>query len=137
MGEVKVNVKMSNSIDVGMFRRGLITREQIRSVNVEAVVDTGAVRSCIPVSLKEQLGLETVCHITAQLADGSTHTLEQTEAIDFEILGRFVPEACLVLGSEVLLGQTALEATDLLVDCNRQKVTPHPDHPHATVIRIR
>ncbi len=137
MGEVKVNVKMSNSIDVGMFRRGLLTREQIRTVNVEAVVDTGAVRSCIPVGLKEQLGLETVRHISAQLADGSTHTVEQTEAVDMEILDRIVPEACLVLGSEVLIGQTALEATDLHVDCTRQKVIPHPDHPHATVIRIR
>ena len=137
MGEAKVNVKLSNSMDVGMFRRGLITREQIRTLNVDAFVDTSAVRSCIPVEVKEQLGLETVCHITAQLADGSTHTVEQTEAIDMEILGRIVPEACLVLGSEVLIGQTALEATDLHVDCSRQKVIPHPDHPHATVIRIR
>ena len=45
MGEVKVTVKMSNAMEVGMARRGLMQREQVRSLEVEAVVDTGAVRS--------------------------------------------------------------------------------------------
>jgi hypothetical protein len=42
-----------------------------------------------------------------------------------------------VLGSEVLIGQTALESTDLLVDCNQQKVITNPAHPNSAVIRIR
>ena len=137
MGEVKVNVKISNAMDVAMGRRGLIPRDQIRSVNVEAVVDTGAVRSCMPVDVKERLGLETVRHINAQMAKGQTQSVEMTEGVDVEILDRIVTEAFLVLGSEVLIGQTALEATDLLVDCNRKKVIPNPDHPNSAVIRIR
>ena len=137
MGEVKVNVKLSNSMDVAMSRRGLIPREQIHSVSVEAVVDTSAVRSCIPVDLKEKLGLETVRHINAQMANGQTQSVELTEGVDMEILDRIVTEAFLVLGSEVLIGQTALEATDLLVDSNRKKVIPNPDHPNSAVIRIR
>ena len=137
MGEVKVNVKISNAMDVAMTRRGLIPRDQIRSVIVEAVVDTGAVRSCMPVDVKEKLGLETVRHINAQMANGQTQSVELTEGVDMEILDRIVTEAFLVLGSEVLIGQTALEATDLLVDCNRKKVIPNPDHPNSAVIRIR
>lgn len=137
MGEVKVRVKLSNSIDAGMFRRGLIPRDQIRTVTVDAVVDTGAVRSCIPVDLKQKLGLETVRTINAEMAKGMTQSVEQTEAVEMEILDRLVPEACLVLGSEVLIGQTALEATDLLVDCNRRQVITNPDHPNSAVIRIR
>ena len=132
-----MSVHLSNSIDAGMVRRGLIPREQVRSVTVDAVVDTGAVRSCIPVDLKERLGLETVRHINAQMANGQTQSVELTEAVDMEILDRIVTEAFLVLGSEVLIGQTALEATDLLVDCNRKKVIPNPDHPNSAVIRIR
>ena len=46
-------------------------------------------------------------------------------------------ESFLVLGSEVLIGQTALESTDLHLDCNRQKVITNPDHPNSAVIRIR
>ena len=137
MGEVKATVKISNAIDAGMFRRGLLTREQIRTVTVEAVVDTGAVRSCIPVDVQRQLGLETVRHINAQMANGLTESVALTEGGDMEILDRIVTEAFLVLGSEVLIGQTALESTDLLVDCNRQKVITNPDHPNSVVIRIR
>ncbi len=112
-------------------------REQVRTVTVEGVVDTGAVRSCIPVDIKEQLGLETIRHINAQMANGHTESVEVTEAAYIDILGRVATESFLVLGSEVLIGQTALESTDLLVDCNRQKLITNPDHPNSAVIRIR
>ncbi len=137
MGEVRVNIKISNAIDVGMARRGLLSREQVRSVDVEAVVDTGAVRSCMPVDVKEKLGLETQRHINAQMANGQTESVELTEATYIDIMDRLATESFLVLGSEVLLGQTALESTDLLVDCNRQRVITNPDHPNSAVIRIR
>ncbi len=137
MGEVKVNIKISNAIDAGMVRRGLLTRDQVRTVTVEAVVDTGAVRSCIPVDVKAELGLETDRQINAQMANGQTQVVEMTEAAYIDILGRRATESFLVLGSEVLIGQTALESTDLLVDCTRQKVITNPDHPNSAVIRIR
>lgn len=137
MGEVKVHVKLSNAIDVGMMHRGLMPRSEVRSVEVEAVVDTGAVRSCMPVDLREKLGLRVARRINAQMANGQTEDVEMTEAVDMEILDRLVSEAFLVLGSEVLIGQTALEASDLHVDCTRHRVLPHPDHPHSAVIRIR
>ena len=137
MGEVRVNVKISNATDVVMARRGLISQDQIRTVTVEAVVDTGAVRSCIPVDLKEKLGLETERHINAQMANGQTQSVEMTEPGYMEIMDRLATESFLVLGSEVLIGQTALESTDLQVDCNRQRVITNPDHPNSAVIRIR
>lgn len=137
MGEVKATVKINNAMDVAMSRRGLLPVDKVRSVIVEAVVDTGAVRSCIPVDLKEKLGLETIRHINAQMANGLTESVELTEAAYIDIMDRVATESFLVLGSEVLLGQTALESTDLLVDCNRQRVITNPDHPNSAVIRIR
>ena len=124
-------------MDLGMFRRGLITQEQVRSANLEAVVDTGAVRSCMPIDMMEKLGLQVVRRINVQMTGDQTQSVEMTEGVDVEILDRLVTEAFLVLGSEVLIGQTALEATDLLVDCNRQQVIPNPAHPNSAVIRIR
>lgn len=137
MGEVRVDVKISNATDVVMARRGLITPEEIRTLTAEAVVDTGAVRSCIPVDLQEKLGLGTERHINAQMADGTTLIVEMTEPGYMEILDRLATESFLVLGSEILIGQTALESTDLLVDCNRRRVITNPDHPNSAVIRIR
>ena len=120
-----------------MSRRGLIPKDQIRSVTVEAVVDTGAVRSCIPVDLQEKLGLETIRHINAQMANGHVESVALTEACYIDIMGRVATESFLVLGGEVLIGQTALGSTDLLVDCNRQCVITNPDHPNSAIIRIR
>lgn len=137
MGEVKAMIKIKNATDVGMHRRGLLAEDQIRSVTVEAVVDTGAVRSCIPVDLKEELGLYTLRHINAQMANGQVDSVELTDAAYIDILGRVATESFLVLGGEVLIGQTALESTDLLVDCNRQRVITNPDHPNSAIIRIR
>ena len=137
MGEVKTTITISNATDDGMFRRGLTTREQIRSITVEAVVDTGAVHSCIPEDLKVELGLDTIRHINAQLANGQTQSVEMTEAAYIDILGRVATESFLVLGSEVLIGQMALDSIDLRVDCNRQRVITNPDHPNSEVIRIR
>lgn len=112
MGEVRATLRIDNAMDTGMVRRGLIPQEQIRSVTVEAVVDTGAVRSCIPVDLKEKLGLETIRHINAQMANGQTESVELTEAAYLDILGRVATESFLVRGSEALIGQTAMESTD-------------------------
>jgi hypothetical protein len=137
MGEVKVRVKLSNATDVGMQRRDLIPASEVRSETVEAVVDTAAVRCRMPADLMQKLGLRASRRINAQMADGQTLSVEMTEGGDMEILDRLVTEAFLVLGTEVLIGQTALEATDLLVDCNRRKVIPNPDHPNSAVIRIR
>ena len=137
MGEVRTSVTIRNATDVGMSRRGALAPEQVRSVTVEAIVDTGAVRSCIPVDLMEQLGLETLRHINAQMANGQVDSVPLTEAAYIDILGRIATESFLVLGGEVLLGQTALESTDLRVDCNRQRVITNPDHPNSAIIRIR
>lgn len=137
MGEVRTSVTIRNAGDEAMRRRGLLPEDQVRSVTVEAIVDTGAVRSCIPVDLMEQLGLDTLRHINAQMANGQVDSVPLTEAAYIDILGRIATESFLVLGGEVLLGQTALESTDLLVDCNRQKVITNPDHPNSAIIRIR
>jgi len=137
MGEVKTTVKLTNAMDLAMRRRGLIPPGNVRSVTVTAVVDTGAVRSCMPIDVMEKLGLRAARHINAQMANGTVASVEMTEGVDMEILDRLVTEAFLVLGDEVLIGQTALEATDVMVDCNRQQLIPNPDHPNSAIIRIR
>jgi clan AA aspartic protease len=106
-------------------------------MKVDAVVDTGAVRSCIPLHMKQQLGLEPEARTTARYADGRLDDVELTEPVVLEILNRPTVEGCLVLGDEVLIGQTALETTDLLVDCANRRIYPNPDHPDAVVVRIR
>ncbi len=137
MGEVRVNIRLSNSGDEALARRRKLAKGKVRSVAVEAVVDTGAVRSCMPETVMRKLGLLEQSRQVARYADGRTDTVIISEPATLYILDREVSENFLVLGDEVLIGQTALEATDLLVDCARRQVTTNPDHPNAPVIRIR
>ena len=137
MGEVKLDVALTNPMDVAMVREGFKKSEQIRSMRVTALVDTGAVNCVVPPFVADQLGLAKPFAQVARYADGREEPVPVTEPVLFEILGRKVYEECLVLGDEVIIGQTALESTDLHVDCRNRRLIPNPEHPNQPVIKIR
>jgi len=137
MDEVRVKVRLTNAVDEGNARRGAIKPEQVRSVEVEAMVDTGAIKCVIPVKLKEQLGLATAFRKRERYADGRSEEVDVAEPVRIELEGRPVYEDCLVLGDEVLIGQTALESTDLFVDCVGGRLVPNPDHPNTVILPVR
>src|SRR5438105_7824802 len=70
MGEVRVKIRVNNARDVLNARDGLIRPEEVRSAEVEAVVDIGAVQCVIPQRLLDQLGLGVMTKRTVLLADG-------------------------------------------------------------------
>jgi len=130
MGEVRVKVKLSNGADQMLADTGSLDRTRIRSCVVEAMVDTGAVRSVIPESVALQLGVPSTRIRTVALADGRRQSVPLAGPLVFEIDGRDTFDDAYVLGDEVLIGQTVLEKMDLLVDCARQCVVPaHPEGP--------
>jgi hypothetical protein len=137
MGEIRVRVKLSNETDEEMARRGLIAPAKVRSVEVEAIVDTGAVTSVIPRPLVEQLGLSMPDEVHLQYANGYDEHVPLTGAVCFRLLNRRTVDEAAVLGDEVLIGQTILEKTDLLADCAGRRLIPNPDHPNEPIIRIR
>ena len=137
MGEVRVRVKLINAGDETLVRRGVLSPDDVRIYETEAVVDTGAVRSAIPVHVMKELGLELVGKRRTRFANDSVEDLDVTEAVGIEIDGRRTTEDTLVVGSEVLIGQTVLESLDLLVDCIRQRVIPNPAHPDQPIINMR
>jgi clan AA aspartic protease len=137
MGEVRVKVKIINSFDEGMFRRGKLLKEEIRFYETDALVDTGAVPSVLPIEIVQKIGLEIIRKERATYANNSSENVDVTEPVTFEILGRRVTEEALVLGDEVLIGQIALERTDLLVDCPNQRLIKNPAHPDQLVMSVK
>ena len=122
MGEVHVRVRLSNAWDLEQLRRGVATADQVRSCEVEALVDTGSTRSVLPSEVVERLGLTLIDSAVGKLADGTNASVDIACPVGFEIMGRRTVEEAYVMGSEILIGQTTLEATDLLVDCKEQRV---------------
>ena len=130
MGEVRTKVKLFNNADANAAAEGRLSSESVRVVEADAMVDTGAVRSCIPASLLERLGIKPYDHVTVELADGRKSDVGIADGVRFEIMQRRSSDDALILGDEVLIGQTLLEKMDLLVDCTRQRLVPgHPEGP--------
>ena len=137
MGEVRVEIKIVNAGDEAMFRRGKLSKEEIRTYETDALVDTGAIPSVLPIEIVQALGLDLIRQERATYANNSSENVDVTEPVTFVILGRRVTEEALVLGDEVLIGQIALERTDLMVDCTNQRVIRNPAHPDQLVMKIK
>lgn len=137
MGEVKVEARLTNAVDEGMAHRGRLEATEVRSETVDAMGDTGAVNSVLPPSLADRLGLRRQAHQMVEYADGRREEVDVTDGVRIEILGRRVYEECLILGDEVLIGQTVLEKTDLHVDCRSRRLVPNPAHPHQPVVKVK
>lgn len=137
VGEVRANVTLTNAGDEVLVRRGLLAADKVRRYQADALVDTGAVRSVLPLHVVEQLGLATVGKTRATYANDLTDLVDITEMVGIVINTRRTTEEMLVLGSEVLIGQTVLESLDLLVDCVSRRVIGNPAHPDQPVIKIK
>ena len=136
VGEVRVRARLANPVDEVLVRRGTLTPDQIRTVEVDAVVDTGASCSVVPVTVASDLGLGVRSERPVRYADGRAETVGVTGPIVFELEGRDTLDEALVFGDEVLIGQTVLEKLDLLVDCDGRRVIPNPAHPDGPMFRI-
>ena len=137
MGEIRCRVMLSNAFDEERFSLGEIPADKVRRMEVDAMVDTGAVSPVLPIHVVQQLGLRVRGQRVAEYADGRRDVVGVTSPLMFEILHRNTVEEALVLGDEVLIGQTVLEKLDLLADCTRQRLVPNPAHPDQPVLKVK
>lgn len=137
MGEVRVKAHLRNAGDETLVRRGLLPADQVRMYDADALVDSGAVRCVLPPHVVQRLGLAVLGQRTTEYADGRLETVGITESFTLEVEGREEQETALILGDEVLIGQTALERMDLVVDCANHRLIPNPAHPDQPVSKIK
>ena len=136
MGAVRVTARLTNAVDEGLVRRGLLQPHEVRTCEVDALVDTGAVRTVLPQEIVARLGLAIDGELVVQYADGRREVVNMTEPVRVELAGRDTAEEALVLGDEVLIGQTILEKLDLFVDSHGRRLIPNPAHPDRAVFRV-
>jgi clan AA aspartic protease len=137
MGEVRVKARLTNAVDEALVRRGMLARDQVRTYDADVLIDTGAVRVILPPHVVARLGLEARGQRVAEYADGRREAVSVTEPLIVEVEGRDTLEEALVVGDEVLIGQTVLEQLDLFVDCQRRRLVPNPAHPDQPVTKIK
>jgi clan AA aspartic protease len=136
MGEVRVKVRLTNALDEELVRRGSLAPGEMRTYQTDALVDTGAVRTIVPPHVVDRLGLGLRGERVAEYADGRTEAVAVTGPLVVEIEGRDTLDEALVVGDQVLIGQTVLEKLDLFVDCRHGRVRPNPAHPDQPVTKV-
>ncbi|ETX07999.1 MAG: hypothetical protein ETSY2_07975, partial [Candidatus Entotheonella gemina] len=92
--------------------------------------------SSLPELLATELGLSPARYARARLADGSVQRVGIVASLRFEISDREVFDEALVMGDQVLIGQTVLEKMHLMVDCAGRRLVPDPDQPEYPVYRV-
>ncbi len=103
---------------------------ELEPLEVRALVETGAVHLCIPVSIQSQLQLESSEEREATLANGSRHRVPYVGPIQVQFQDRSGYVGALVLGDEVLLGSIPMEDMDLVVIPKSRSLEVNPESPN-------
>ena len=104
-------------------------------IDISALVDTGAMHMCVTQEQARQLGFDPEEFSTqiVTLADGRQIKAPKIRPIEIAFANRTYATEALVLGDEALMGVLPLEAMDLVVDPQAQKVVVNPAHPNHPV----
>jgi clan AA aspartic protease len=118
MGATFAEITLKNSSDEVKAQEGLIDEQDVRSVTVQAVVDTGAMSLVINEELQQKLGVKTVIKRFAQIANGQRVPCEETDPVSIIWKDRNVSLRAVVIpgARAVLLGAIPLENLDLMVN---------------------
>jgi clan AA aspartic protease len=137
MGEVVVDLKLENTIDRELVKRGLMKEEDVRALTGSAIVDSGARMLMLPQDIVEQLGLRELRKAIVIYADERKEERMVAGTVTVQVGERAAEVSCVVgpPASEILLGQVPLEIMDLLVDCGQQRLTPRPESPYLPLMR--
>ena len=103
---------------------------ELSGVEVDALVDTGAVHLCIPEHVRIQLKLDAIDEKEVTLADGSKRLVPCVGPIEIKFKNRTGFAGALVLGDRVLLGAIPMEDMDLIVIPKTRTVDVNPESPN-------
>ena len=105
--------------------------EQGQDVDCDALVDSGAVQTSLPVELVDALKLEHVGWVHARTADGARHDYRLMGIAEVEVQGREWRGQVIELprGTQPLLGAVTLEEMDWHISPAEQKLLPNPASP--------
>jgi clan AA aspartic protease len=140
MGETYAEITLKNATDVGMVKRRLIKKSEVRTITVQAMVDTGSTDLIINEKMRKQLGLKITRSEPIELADNRIEDFPVTEAVAVQWQDReaFCTATVIPGESEALLGVLPLEAMDLMVDTVDQRlVGRHGDRAVFKSVSVR
>ena len=110
-----------------------------KSMDVRAMVDTGAMFLCIPEETAAQLGFDSAEVETVRITvpDGRSLKVPKVAPVKIEFANRSYVTEAFVIGNEPLLGVVPIEAMDLIIDPMSQQLLVNPAHPNYPVFPVK
>jgi clan AA aspartic protease len=139
MGLVHATIHLANYADIVRYEDNNLPKEKIRQVSATMLVDSGAYMMVINRTTQHQLGLKTKYIQTAQLADGSLVDMDIVGPLEVKFDNRITTCDAMVLpgDSEMLLGAIPMEAMDVLIHPNQNKLVVNPLHPYIAQLSLK
>lgn len=138
MGIIRADLHLENSEDRARFEDGHIAEDDIRTLVVAGMVDTGARMLYLPLDLVDELGLPIRRTTGVRYADGRRADIPVAGPVTITILGRTMTSECLVgpPESDVLIGQIELERLDFVANCAERTLIPNPESPDRPLLPV-
>jgi clan AA aspartic protease len=112
-------------------------KPELQPVEVEALVDTGAMFLCVPEHIQVQLGLDELTKKEATLADGARKLVPYVGPVELHFKNRAGFTGALVLGDEVLLGAIPMEDLDLVIVPRTRSLDVNPASPNVATTVVK
>jgi len=137
MGRIVAKIKVENLADVLLVERGELSPQEIRHMEMEALVDTGATLLCLPAKAIEDLGLSPLGIRRATTATGVVER-KVFRGAQLTILNRTCTVDVMELEDSVpaLIGYIPLENLDLQPDPQKKTLIPNPEHGDKMVMDL-
>jgi clan AA aspartic protease len=103
---------------------------ELKGIEVDTLVDSGAVHLCIPEHLQIQLKLKELDKKEVTLADGSKKLVPYVGPVLIRFKNRAGFAGALVSGDEVLMGAIPMEDQDLVLLPKERKLDVNPYSPN-------
>jgi clan AA aspartic protease len=126
MGQIYAKIRLSNP-----------RRTELAAVDVDALVDTGAITLCIPEHVAIQLGLETLEEREVTTADGKRALCPYVGPVQVTFENRNSFSGALVLGDAVLMGSIPIEDMDLIIHPASRTLVKNPDSPNIPSVLVK
>src|SRR5436190_1644333 len=97
MGEVRVEVTLTNFLDWERAQEGKLRANRVRKLTANAMVETGAVRCALPPHVVQRLGLTPRRTQVVEYPDGRKEPVGVVGGVLFEILSRESQEEAYVV----------------------------------------
>jgi len=139
MGLVYADIELINADDLALARKHIIGEEEIKSMHLNMLADSGVFMMAINENIQEILQIPFLEKRKTVMADGTIVEYDTVGPIMVKFKNRTATCNAFVLNgdAESLLGAIPMEEMDVLIHPQRQELIVNPEHPEYAVLKMK